>query len=125
MKQLIFLTAMLACSANALSNDAVPSPPSGAMAEAIGCNAMVRTALPPELTSLNLSKVESVACACVDAKMREDVVMTTLFGNDQEAKKKLIGRQNLQRYMMAKGISYTFACVAPALSELADETFQR
>ena len=125
MKSLIVLTAMLACSVIAQANDSVPSPRTASMADAIGCNMMIRGALPPELTSLDLTKVESTACACVDAKMREDVVMTTLFGNDQEAKKKLLGRHNFQSYMIAKGMSYTFACVAPALSELADETLQR
>jgi hypothetical protein len=124
MKQLIFVTIMLALSGLAQSGDTVPVPRLPTMAETIGCNLMVRSALPPELKSLDLTKVESVTCECVEEKMRGDVVMTTLFGKDLEAKKKLVFRQNFQRYMIAKGMSYTFACLAPALSELADETFK-
>jgi hypothetical protein len=109
----------------ALAGEPTPVPTSYPMAEAVGCKMMVRGALDPALTSLNLPKIEEVACACVDRKLRDDVVMVTLFGTDREAKKKMIGRENLQTYMIAKGMSYTFACLAPALGEAADGAFQR
>lgn len=124
MKHFILLVALLVNVGTAVSSDAVSSPQSYPMSEAIGCNMMVRGALPPTLTSVDLSRVEKITCACVDAKMREDVFMPTLFGTDQDAKKKIISRDGFQRYMIAKGMSYTFACIAPALSLLADETLK-
>lgn len=108
-----------------LAADPASAPSAYPLADAVGCKMMVRGALPAELVSLNLANIESVTCACVDRKLRDDAVMLTLLGSDREAKKKLITRENLQQYMIAKGMSYTFACVAPSLSDAADRAVQR
>lgn len=102
-----------------------PSSSNYPMADAISCKLMVRGVLNPALASLDLPKLEVAACACVDGKLRNDPIMVTLFSKDEEAKKKLIARENLQTYMIAKGMSYTFSCLAPLLGDGADRTFKQ
>nr|WP_315467371.1 hypothetical protein [uncultured Undibacterium sp.] len=120
----ITFVAFFVCVTAASASDTTPLPRSYPMADAMGCNSMVRELLNTELESLDLPKIESAACACVDGKLRKDPIMVTLFGEDQAAVKKLTVRENFQTYLIAKSTSYMFLCMAPLLSEGADLVFK-
>lgn len=93
------------------------------MAAAIQCKQMLKSILGENLKVIfvKFPQIEETACACVDSKMRSDPIMAIAFGSDREAQKAMIGRANLREYITAKGISFTFSCIAPELSKAADE----
>lgn len=93
------------------------------MAEAIQCKKMVNSILGDNLKVIlvKFPQLEAAACACVDSKMRNDPIMSIAFGSDREAQRAMMGHPNLREYITAKGISFSFSCVAPELSKAADE----
>ena len=93
------------------------------LASAIQCKQMLKSILGENLKVIfvKFPQIEETACVCVDSKMRSDPIISIAFGSDREAQKAMMGRVNLREYIAAKGISFSFSCVAPELSKAADE----
>ena len=96
------------------------------MAATVGCSKVIQNVMVKgmEAFSDQVSQMETRTCACVETKMRADSIMSVYGGRDRDAKRRLMERENVREYIMAKGGAFSFACAAIELSKAADKLME-